>query len=161
MTTKTKTKLCWNCEGNVALSDETCPYCGVGLEVSPMISSATVDHDALNPPYKYTKSTSDTSIPQPPYRTEVNGNEQEEPQEKALTTHKTTQELQKTAIALSALLLGFTLLLFSTILLLFSDDSGYLTLRWSSEFWYLYLIIGAPLLWWGWVTASSLDNEIE
>lgn len=162
MNTKTKKKLCWNCEGNVAIIDETCPYCGVSLDVSPMLSNA-VGSDALNPPYKYTQSTSETSIPLAPYRTE-----EQEPKaqvEETLPppadTVRTTHELQKTAIALSSLLLGFTLLLFSAILLLFSDNNGYLTLRWSADFWYLYLIVGAPLLYWGWKTASSLDDDSD
>lgn len=159
MNTKTKKKLCWNCEGNVAIIDETCPYCGVSLDVSPMLSNA-VGSDALNPPYKYTKSTSETTIPLAPYRTEEQEgqNSTEEASPPPLGTVKATHELQKTAIALSSLLLGFTLLLFAAILLLFSDTNGYLTLRWSADYWYLYLVIGGPLLYWGWKTASSLDE---
>lgn len=155
MNTKTKKKLCWNCEGNVGLNDETCPYCGVSLEVSPMISAAYAN-ETLNPPYSSTKNTNDSPIPQAPYSPQA---EQPIPETAEVpVAHKVTNELQKTAIAISALLLGFTLLLFSLILILFSDDNGYLTLRWSAHYWYLYLIIGTPLLYWGWTTASTLEE---
>ena len=44
-----KQRLCWNCEGSVAMTDETCPFCGVS------VVPATLD-DGSNagfiPPYQ-------------------------------------------------------------------------------------------------------------
>lgn len=35
MNAKPKKKMCWNCEGNVNLHAEVCPYCRTSLKQSP------------------------------------------------------------------------------------------------------------------------------
>lgn len=158
MNTKTaKTKLCWSCEGRVATDVENCPFCGVYLSPQP---TQPGKGDLIVPPYtaEREKQSKDKRAPNPPYQ----------PKEKA-PPEKTQQEDKKTPLKnistkevltpLLSLLSGAVFLLFGLLLLLFSDQSGYFTLRWSSEFWPGYIILSAALLFYGWRTLNKLPEE--
>jgi|688.fasta_scaffold02929_28 hypothetical protein len=147
MNTKIKKKLCWNCEGNVLQQDSLCPYCGVSLEVSPI--PGTDGKDPFLPPYRLMSgSAQEQNIPIAPYTPEQ-GEEVEE-NTRSSERQEPSQDIASIAIPLSALLLGSVFVLFSFILFIFSDAHGVLTLNWNGTYWFLYLLLGLPLLYFGW-----------
>lgn len=159
MSTKTKKKLCWNCEGNVALQDETCPYCGVSLDVTPIAGTGGKDIHLI-PPYKLVSNPQDQMIPEAPYPAQnpepVTAEENTPPLPEA---EETFNDINTIALPLSTLLLGAILVLFGLILFLFSDSHGVFTLHWNGTYWYLYLIIGVPLLYFGWKTSGDMVEQ--
>ena len=143
MNNKNKTKMCWNCEGNVDIKAEKCPFCGVSTDVTPI--PGTQPKKAQPAPAAVNKKAP-AGFYQP--KEEVQENPKENP-------------FQATALAISALLLGTVLAIFSFMLALFSNSKGIFTLSWHGEWWYIYLVIALPLLWLGWRTASHLNAEAE
>lgn len=119
---KTDMKLCWNCDGSIGFQFETCPYCGVNLNVVP----------ASKEPVKEVATTYSTS------HQEWN----ETQKEKKETGDK------KEFFALLLLLPGIVFLLFGIALLLFSTD-GIFTLKWNQSFAYFYFLGAIPLLYCG------------
>ena len=151
---KINKKLCWNCEGNVSLQDQSCPYCGVSLEIYPIAGTAS-PMTSLTPPYKFGVK-GDESIPAPPYASQ-------EPSEDNITTSETNESTSSsdiwlwTASAILTLFAGATFTLFGLILALFSNEHGTLVLSWESSYWYLYLLIGLPICYFGWKTLSKIS----
>lgn len=60
--------------------------------------------------------------------------------------------------ALLLLLPGAIFLLFAMILILFSQD-GHLSLQWNAKYWFVYLVVSAPMLYIGFKTLSQLPKE--
>lgn len=146
-----KKKLCWNCEGRVALAEENCPYCGVYLSSSTLINQQDESSTHIAPYH----SSSDKSIPVSPYS---QGNREEE-----AITEETTDPTQEEALnpnqksnllSLVLLLAGSIFLVFGLILLIFSRE-GTLTLQWNASYWFVYLGAAVLLLFSGW---RSLKN---
>jgi len=135
MATTIKKKLCWNCDGQVPLAEENCTFCGVYLGPSPE-DEASNNENILKPPYKIIETEDDfpqnTSTPKENTQAIL-----EQPEDKSAF------------VSLTLLSLGTFLFVFGLILALFSSD-GYVTLRWSSAFWYLYALIACPCLFFGW-----------
>ena len=84
MNTRPKTKMCWNCEGNVILTENTCPYCRVTLEQS---LEEKKKHDPYTPPYNISNYISNASIPTSPFALM-----QHEEQSQIQTSIETTKE---------------------------------------------------------------------
>lgn len=143
MNTKNKKKLCWNCEGSVDLNAEKCPFCGVSTDVTPI--------PGTQPKKQAQPITSPKKAPTAPYI----------PKEETAEESKEGNPFQATAIAVSALLLGTVLAIFSLMLALFSNAQGIFTLSWHGQWWYIYLVVALPLLWLGWRMASRLNAETE
>lgn len=151
MPEKTKKKLCWNCEGSVAIIDEKCPYCGVSVDLSPIIG--TQPHDHLAPPFRMNNSQSDSKIDSSPEK------EESEPDVTiAPLVETSTSEVQQVIYSLFSLLIGVVFVLFGLILLLFSDQYGIFTLQWHTSYWFLYVFLGLPLIFYGWRAASQLSD---
>ena len=147
-----KKKLCWNCEGNVTLKQENCPYCGVYL--SP--SDGDEDENSLLPPYRLAISEEDSSIPPASYSS---SGEKQEGEEMSLSENSgeiPLSEIKALVLPLGLLLIGITFGLFAALLVLFSKN-GYLTLSWDAELWYVYLMIAIPafILGYRFLTVSS------
>jgi hypothetical protein len=161
MTTKTKKKLCWNCEGNVSLENETCPYCGVSLDVSPM-AGTNFDPITFASPFKPTPSSSLSMIPKAPY---VNKSETADSDEREASNDEEQDfvftDLHRTLLILLLLSIGNVLVIFGIVLLLFSDNQGIFTLHWHGSYWYFYLLTGIPLLYFGWNETRKLQNTSE
>lgn len=145
--------MCWQCEGNVDLDNESCPYCGVHLDNAPI--PGTVPD---------TTSATTSSFPKAPYPSKV-----EEPvslqQEENGETSKTSEEEEATSelfprslLTLLALLTGSVLVVFSLLLFFFSDSEGLFTLAWKGTYWYYYTLIGIPLLYLGWKSLTNLGE---
>lgn len=131
-----KKKLCWNCEGNVTLQQENCPYCGVYL--SP--SDGSEDENSLLPPYRL-EISQESSIPSTPYQS----SEDKEEESAAVENSESppASDVKALVLPLSLLLIGVTFGLFALLLVLFSKN-GYFTLSWDADLWYVYLIIAIP-----------------
>lgn len=140
-----KTKLCWNCEGNVSRSAENCPYCAVYL--SPENEDLQEETAPLAPPYP--KATLSKEIPKAPYT------QQEESSEDVIEEPASTFHFQAAFLPLIFLTTGLISLFFSFMLFLFSEN-GKLTLQWDGDIWYVYSLIALPLLFFGW---RFLDQE--
>jgi hypothetical protein len=150
MNSKAKVKICWNCEGRVSLKDENCPYCAVYLHPEDN-EDEEEEEISLEPPYKVISGPG-PSIPKAPYTSE----EVESAEQVNLTISK--DHLKQIVTPLASLLFGSVFLLFGFILLLFSENQV-LTLRWSSSYWYAYMLLAIPLLFFGWKTLESLDKD--
>ena len=56
------------------------------------------------------------------------------------------------------LLPGSFFLFFGMILLFFSND-GTLSLEWNAHYWFFYLLLAAPLIYYGWRTLNRQEIE--
>lgn len=160
MTLLPKKRLCWNCEGNVSLSEETCPYCGVSV----IPASLDGTNHGLTPPYQM-GAAKENLVPRSPYALNA-----ETPTVKAEEDVKeiSTEELEDSDVpvdefknillALLLLLAGSMFFLFGLTLALFSRN-GVFTLQWDSSYWFLYSILSMPLLFFGWRALLKLDEE--
>ncbi|MGZ3633930.1 MAG: hypothetical protein ACXWM7_06595 [Parachlamydiaceae bacterium] len=117
MSENTKKKLCWNCEGNVSLYEDTCPYCRASI------------------------------LPQ------IDSNQEENPTEKKESTEGTS-----TAITM-ALLMGGTFFFLFGCLLYFFSEGDYFVLRWSNSYWFMYLLIALPMLYFGFQKLQHIPDD--
>lgn len=150
MSTPPKTKLCWNCEARVTPYDENCPYCCVYLD--PLPKPKGIDstlNTAPQPPYQKENEGESAAIASPYYT----------PAEEVESDAQEVQDRGRggSLLPMALLLCGSLFLFFSLILFFFSVD-GVLTLKWSREYWYLYLVIAAVLLGWGWRSLLSMEE---
>lgn len=129
MTQQVKKKLCWNCEGAVTHTVETCPYCGVYL------SPQNLKDDPL----------AREEIPAPPYKPEEAIIDEEAP---------AAQEGEGYLVPLVSLMTGAVFAIFGLIIYLFSQD-GKLTLTWDSDWGLIFMAIALPLLYLGYRGASK------
>lgn len=136
-----KKKLCWNCDGSVALEIENCPFCGVYL--SPMnLDSKSKDRDLFSPPYKISDSA-DERIPEPPYK-------QEEESVKSEPANRILDKNQSAILLpLVLMLTGTQFFIFGFAMWLFAKN-GWFSLQWNAAYWALYFIIGMTALLFGW-----------
>lgn len=145
-----KTKLCWNCEGNVSLADENCPYCGVGVQ-SALLQGY---QENFTPPYRLGSQQRSETIPESPFKSKATEEVEEESQEET----EAAAEFKKFLITMSLMLSGSVFLIFGVVLALFSKG-GVFTLQWNSTYWYAYLILALPLLLFGWNSLQRLDDH--
>lgn len=146
MTKKNEKRLCWNCEGNVSLHLEQCPYCGVDITQVPE-----------NPPFAspFQRYGENSAAPTPPYTPNYqNYDVSQEEWNNALQQHEEEKEdppltHRKEMVALLLLLPGVVFLLFGLLLILFSTD-GVLSIEWNESFAYFYFLGAIPLLILGW-----------
>ena len=128
----TKKRLCWNCEGNVPVNLENCPYCSVYLNnQSSDDSKEEEEEDDLAPPYRLISSTEDQKVPASPFSAM-------EPSSSKVESHQPTADLKEAAATMSdmktialplvLLLAGSICFIFSLLMLLFSEG-GLFTLR--------------------------------
>jgi hypothetical protein len=135
MSGSTKKKICWNCEGNVSVHEENCPYCAVYIGPPEPVE----EESPLAPPYQI--STND-EIPKSPYAPQHQEVSQAYSQEKS-------SEVKDVAFSFALLSGGVIFLLFGLTLWLFSQ-SGVLTLSWNSSYWYVWFLLSLPMLYFGW-----------
>jgi len=152
MSNEEKKKLCWNCEGSVLRSASNCPFCGVYLH--PEEEDTRSISKNLDPPYPNRETA---KIPISPYANHKNNSIAEE--EKEVANVAVNKSGWKTVIApLTFLLSGSVFFLFGFLMLLFSVD-GWFTLQWNSDYWYIYLLISIPLLYFGWQTLENINED--
>ncbi len=155
MTATPKKKLCWNCEGRVSLAEENCPYCAVYLGPAPDENGES--KDILAPPYRIVESEEE-NIPASPYALKKEDQEQEESEETDLSYAKT--DVKEVVLPLGLLSSGTLFLLFGLVLWMFSEN-GTFTLTWNGDYWYYYLILSLPLLFFGWRALKKFEMGQE
>ncbi len=160
MSTKTKKKLCWNCEGDVLVTATQCPFCGVSLEVAAMDNQKEnqKSKDPFAPPYKL---VTNSSIPSSPYSpaTAPQEKKSEESEEETPSSHNYPSDPKNIVLSLAFLLIGAAFAIFGLVLWLFADQTGHLNLRWNAHYWFVYVLISAPLLYLGWKAAQRENDE--
>lgn len=158
MTTKQKKKLCWNCDGRVAMEDENCPFCGV--YISSLNAGEQEKEGLFAPPYRV-ETEEEQPVHSAPYAKEE---VQEEVQETAARgSSESTQpllssDIKAAVLPLMLLLAGSVSLLFGIALMLFSEH-GVLTLHWSGSYWFVYFILSFPMLFLGWRFLQQIEEK--
>jgi hypothetical protein len=150
-----RTKMCPNCEGNVALEESICPYCGSSVfNKNENLAKQKSSDDIKTLSYEETLA----SLYPPPYKPKVieaSYEKEEEIEEK--DKKEQIEESEKNALLPTILLwLGVNALVFSVILLLFSQN-GVLYLKWNANYWYLYSLISLPFLYFGFKGINNLS----
>ena len=137
-----RTKMCPNCEGNVALEVSICPYCGSSVfNQNDNLANKKIEEDVKSLSYEETLA----SLYPPPYKPNII----EEPQEELKQALK-EELIEEESVLLPTIFfwLGVNILVFSLILLLFSKE-GVLHLKWNANYWFLYSLFSLPLLFFG------------
>lgn len=158
MSATPKRKLCWNCDGSLALAVDQCTYCGASLKegaAPPKVKKKPID--SLAPPYAMLQEGSNGVAPQPPFDVVNKQASVEETQEVSAEPSHTT-EATNVFSSLLFLLGGSVFCLFGLVLWLFSQD-GVFTLHWNGDYWYVYTTGGAALLFLGWRTMRHLNDS--
>ena len=145
---KNEKRLCWNCDGEVSLHLDQCPYCGVDVNAP---QEKKTPYQGLGSPFQQAPSTAfvqkeDLSISDDEWKNALDEGEEEAPE--------TTKSSRREVIALLLLLPGVVFCLFGLLLLLFSDE-GTLTLRWNQNMAYFYFLGAIPLIYLGWRAVGS------
>jgi len=172
MSTTEKEKICVSCEGRIAFDAEVCPYCATKQ------SGAQNSYQA---PIFQNQSLEDslTSLYTPPYQgkrpqfgqaeTPEYEEEEEEPSMYKSVTEKPelnplmgatveeTEEPQKSSLWPTAFLLGGTQITILGLMQLLFSKNGTLKLEWNANYWFFYLILGAPLLYFGYKKLKELN----
>jgi len=165
-----RTKMCPNCEGNVALEVSMCPYCGGSVfEQNENLSSQKSADDVKTLSYEETLA----SLYPPPYKPKVietnssmenEENYVEEPkpiqkgyEQEEVHEEEVEEEVEQNALIPTVLFwFGVNAFIFSILLLVFSKD-GVLYLKWNSSYWFLYSLIALPFLFFGFKGLKNLD----
>lgn len=143
---KEKQRLCWNCEGAIALDADFCPYCGVGV-APPTLSE--------NPAPSFTSKGDDFDIPLPPYQSQPPAGEDREELPGDMLEPDPSPRL--ILLSLITFMGGSFFIIFGLLLLLFAHDSP-LVLSWEGDKWWLYILLGIPLMIWGWRYSQKISQ---
>lgn len=172
MNPKTKKKLCWNCEGSTSVQDENCPYCGVYLSPLSIGGNEDKEDSLFAPPYRLSNIDEEQEVPLSPFALENEG--ENESSQTGVSSEKvqvitsisknqlseSTRQMQAITMPLVLLLTGSIFLLFGIVLVLFSQN-GVFTLHWDANYWFIYLGISVPLLFFGWRALHHLDAGLK
>jgi hypothetical protein len=133
MAQNAKKRLCWNCDGTVDVHLSHCTYCGAELlrDQEEYMEEAPQDEVILE--------------------------DSEEFEEDLAPVQARPRSL---TLPLMLIVPGTLLALFGLMVWLFSHD-GALELRWDASYWYVYLLLAAPLLVFGWRSLGREDPQEE
>ncbi|MCP5469537.1 MAG: hypothetical protein H7A36_03420 [Chlamydiales bacterium] len=155
MVKKNEKRICWNCDGEVSLHLERCPYCGVDISnPAPAHERTPYQAQEMGSPFQSAPPQEDDPYsfhprPSPLAQENVAVSDKEwdesleDPEEEIAHTGK------RDVVALLLLLPGVVFLLFGLLLLFFSKE-GTLTLHWSRNLAYFYFLGAVPLIYLGW-----------
>jgi len=148
MNANAQKKMCWNCDGNVQLEQDVCPYCQTTLD--GMVGGMT-DGSMLYP----NSRTQSKVIPATTFGPLIN---EEEEQAEEATSDANECSLASMTGSLALMMSGIILFIFSTALCLFSHN-GKLTLQWNSDYWLVYGAFACGLLYIGIRSMQRLEND--
>ena len=154
-----KTKLCANCDGLVDLDVIICPYCGSDvLEVADSQSTYAPPH------YRKNLSAEETlcSLYPPPYQPKniETADPSDSSKEAAIEEEDFEKKKSKKFSSLLSTLffsLGVNFFLFGLYLFVFSKNKE-LFLRFDASYWYLYFLVGGPLIFFGYKMLFSKEH---
>lgn len=156
-------KICSQCDGRVPIDATECFYCGMDLSknMSNAAKNATPSHASLEQSLQglYSPSQSSRAKGQDAYmRSSYTPPSQKlEPSKQPTFSHphapQVGQEEKKSTTPIDfwgilALCIGSNLLMLGLLQIILSEN-GMLRLEWSSSFWYLYCLLGAPAFFFG------------
>ncbi len=149
MDNEEKMRMCPYCEGSVPLDSPSCRFCGSSFEEGSErlkgVSPDAMEEDSYyNPPYAPNPEAAAESIYYP----------ENDDLDSSASYHYKQEEEEEVAeekghIFALALLSAGAMLFTLSLLLLFFSEHGRLVLEWKSRYWSLYMLIGAPLLYYG------------
>jgi hypothetical protein len=168
MKTVDKEKMCLSCEGRIPLNAEKCSYCGAEQKNSyraPIFQNQSLEDSLTSlytPPYQgkrpqFTK----TEEPQPLQSLEpMYKDVTEQPQMESMigSTVKEEEEQKKSSLWPTALLFAGANFLFLGLLQLLFSKNGVLRLEWNAHYWFLYCILSAPCLFFGYKKFKELKD---
>lgn len=153
--TAVKTKLCWNCEGNVSLSVDDCPYCGVQIEDVKLYGESVQKRE-------FRSVKEENAVPDSPFGLYVREPAQvslEEPSEHEREMLSVFEDMKRILLPLLLLLSGSLFFTFGLSLYLFSEE-GVMTLRWSDVYWPFYFGLGCLALILGGRSLARVDDSV-
>lgn len=136
-----KKKLCWHCDGNIAIETTNCVYCGVYLH-----PDNEQKKEFWQPSYNPVEHSDE--VPIPPYKAESILRESVEKEvipEKGLSLF---DQIKLDLLPIVLLMAGTVFVIFALTLFLFSED-GKLTLQWNGDNWIYFFLLGIPALFFG------------
>lgn len=165
MKTVDKEKMCISCEGRIPQNAEKCSFCGAEQKNSyraPIFQNQSLEDSLTSlytPPYQgkrpqFTKAeeTEPLQSLQPMYE------EQPLYKEAAEVPEVKEEEQRKSSLWPTILLFaGANCLFLGLLQLLFSKD-GVLRLEWDAHYWFLYCILSAPCLFFGYKKFKELND---
>ncbi len=161
------TKMCPSCDGSISMDAIFCPYCGSNVfEKNENLPDQKTEDDVKSLSYEETLS----SLYPPPYKPKAiqtatskyyeqdNDVEKDEDEnQEKLEKESVSEANEKNALIPTALFwTGINILVFSILLLVFSQN-GVLYLKWNAKFWFLYSLISIPLVYFGFKGLKQLD----
>jgi hypothetical protein len=143
MKTSEKFKLCPSCDGKAPLEVVICPYCASSFtDIGPKNKSTL--SSSYSPPYSAERVT--------PTQADNKTNKPLEAQAAPLS--KETSSF----LPIALLTIGSNLIILSLLLLILGRN-GKVELEWSSSYWMLYLVLGAPLIFLGYKIIKTDKNS--
>ncbi|MCH9621852.1 MAG: hypothetical protein S4CHLAM20_12800 [Chlamydiia bacterium] len=150
MNSTEKMRMCPYCEGTVPLETPTCRFCGSSFETTeePLKGAfREEDNSQYIPPYTPVNDSYKESVYYPENDETVHQDHEEDIDEEAEKGHLS---------ALTLLSCGGMLLTLSLMLFFFSEH-GRLVLEWKSRYWSLYMILGLPMLYYGFKKLKTIS----
>lgn len=154
-----KKKLCWNCEGSIARDVDNCPFCGVYLH-----ATEEMEGGFWNPSYRPEKETDlESSVPAPIYQAIEQEKESViEPLPVSAVIKAgdlaSYQQLKQDLFPILFLMAGSIFFIFGLVVYFFSEG-GTLTLQWREEYGFYFLLLSAPLLYFGWKFLNQVNSN--
>lgn len=161
MKTTDKEKMCMSCEGRIPLNADKCSYCGAEQKSSyrtPIFQNQSLEDSLASlytPPYqgKRPQFTKPTEEPMQIYK-EVTEKPQMDP---ILGTPPQEEEVPaKSSLWTTVLLFAGANFLFLGLMQLFFSKNGVLRLEWDAHYWFLYCLVAAPCLFFGYKKFKEL-----
>lgn len=148
MGNKEKMRMCPYCEGTVPLDSSSCRFCGSSFEEGSSRHKGIVPDEReetfYHPPYAPVNKEAQAESIYFPENDEMHASSYSHKEEE-----EEEEDEEKGHILALALLSSGAMLFTLSLLLLFFSEHGRLVLEWKSRYWSLYMILGAPLLYYG------------
>lgn len=157
---KTHQKMCWSCDGHVHVYELLCPYCGADLSEDEKeeekleleeLQEESQEKFSFDEVSYHESEGMQEELEHPPFEALIKDVE-EAAVENSKWSEPEAQEnpdLDNPLASLLLLLPGSLFFLFGLALFLFSHE-GVLTFKFSSKYWFVYLLGSWPLLYFGW-----------
>lgn len=149
MKTSDRQKMCPSCEGMISVDVVVCPYCTTDL--SSFVAKESPSKAAL----LKNKALQDASsaLYTPSYTSETEGKREfkqvvNEPARSATAPQPIKEQKVDALFPILAFCVGGVLLTLGLMQFFFSEN-GMLTLEWDVQYWYIYCLIAAPLIFFG------------
>lgn len=171
MKTQKRQKLCLNCNGSVDLDVLVCPFCGHDL----LSEKKNLEESLYQAPsQKMTPGQTIASLYPPAYRPEEMSQEEAQhsyenerkfvhnPTSMKDPFQETLNELppeKEPSTILPVLIFSLGSLLFAMgLFIFFFSTNGIVLLKWNAKYWFLYVLMAAPLMIWGYNLLNRLDE---